>query len=217
MSGTFKREITSGDLERMSIPKRYWNVTFEGISGGPHLEKIVSYVKKLDEMRAEGAGLLLWGDNGVGKTGIAVVIAKEYRRRGNTVYFLEYAGLRDSVIRNEMFDSSVTCLERAKTVDVLVLDDVGKGREDTRAYLERLFDEIIRVRNSRKLVTIMTTNMDPYAGGKTGEDGVIGSQLGDKLKKSTMHSFKECIFPVFVDGADYRDLAASRLSAILVS
>lgn len=203
-----RRDLTREDMERMNIPLRYWKVSFGGISAErqrvrPEIpsaqETAQSYLEKIDEMTNEGVGLLLHGPNGTGKTSMSVVIAMEFRRRGNRVLFIEAASLKQYVINKVYFDGDEGELywDRAMSVDVLVIDDFGKGTQDKTGFGARLFDELIRHRNSEKLVTFLTTNMDTRDGSE--------NSLSRELLPSTMHSLKECVIPVEVTGDDRRD------------
>lgn len=211
-----RRELTRDDMERMRIPLRYWKVTFDGISAersrvnpdAPSAQEVVrSYLGQLEEMAEDGVGLLLHGDNGRGKTSIAVVVAKEFRRRGRSVLFIEAAQLRHYVIKNVYFDGDdgESYFDRAMSVDVLVLDDFGKGTQDKTGFGMDLFDSLIRHRNAEKLVTFITTNMNPR------------DQLPKELLQSTMHSLKECVIPVEVIGDDQRDMIGAELRSRLES
>ncbi len=153
------------------------------------------YILSSGENISEGVGLLLWGPNGTGKTSMAVVIAKELRRRFHAVLFVQASALRGSVISNEMFDEMETLWHRACNVTVLIIDDLGKGTQDRTGFGERMVDDLIRARNSNKLVTIITTNM-----AAKGDNNALSTAL----KASTMHSLKEHVVPVRVDGGNKR-------------
>jgi DNA replication protein DnaC len=196
-------------MERMCIPSRYWSAKFDEISdtGNPGMRTSVgAYIFKMEKMVEEGVGFIFFGKNSVGKTCASVVLAKELRRRGNTVLFMEASDLKRQVIEKEHFDEDETYWERAKSVDVLVLDDFGKGIMDSTGFGATLFDELIRARNARKLVTIITSNLAPSEWEK---------ELA--LKTSTMHSLKECTVPVRASGSDRRKGSAVRLQALLAN
>jgi len=198
-----RRKLTEKDLIRMRLPKRYWEVNCDGVSdvsdskeGKSPRDILTRYLRQIESMREQGLGMLLWGANGTGKTSIAAIIAKEYRRRFNPVLFIEAASLKSLVVSKEHFDEDETYWQRAMSVDVLVLDDLGKGTQDSTGFGERLIDELIRTRNANKLVTIITTNAVPR--GK-------GEALTDILKPSTLHSLKEHVMAIHVRGVDQRE------------
>jgi DNA replication protein DnaC len=205
---SYRREIDRGDLERMKVPPRYWGSTFSRLTcngGDESLRSIVGkYIRNMTEMRRAGAGFIFWGKNGTGKSCASVVVAKEYRRRGNTVLFMEASDLKRMVIDKEYFDEEETFWDRARGVDVLVIDDFGKGVMDSTGFGATIFDELIRARNSRKLVTIITSNLSNSRWERELE-----------LKASTIHSLKECMIPVQVVGADQRRDSESRLRKLL--
>lgn len=206
----FRRKLTSSDLERMRLPRRFWKVTSKGISdesidGNSPRQVAVRYADKLDEMKAKGIGLLMYGQNGRGKSGMAACIAKEFRRRGYTVLWVEAADLKRLVVDKEYFDEDETVWDRAFGVDVLILDDFGKGVIDGTGFGARLFDELIRGRNSRQRVTLITTNSHP-------------DDMRDELEllPSTMATLKEHIVPLEVIGPDLREDANRSVSEMLL-
>jgi DNA replication protein DnaC len=91
-----------------------------------------------------------------------------------------------------MFDEEQSVWDRAKSVDVLILDDLGKGVQDSTGFGARVVDDLIRHRNANRRITFITTNMTVKA-------------LEEELKPSTMHSLKECIYPVKLLGSDLRE------------
>ena len=201
----FRKPLTESDMGRMRVPKRYWECSFEEVSDNGELSpKHIAkrYLSKLREMMTRGIGILLWGPNGRGKTGVAVVVCKEARRRGYTVLFSECGDLKRCVIERIAFDEDQSMLDRARSVDLLVLDDLGKGVQDRTGFGARLLDELIRHRNANQLATIITTNMDL-------------EQLAEELKASTMHSLKECIIPAEIEGCDRRDEKKQHLLGLL--
>lgn len=206
----FRRELNAEDLIRMRIPKRFWTVKFSSVS---ELEvngisaKLVAqrYLENITDMFQRGIGLFLWGSNGTGKTSLSVLIAKEYRRRGYTVLFMEAADLKRLVIDKEYFDEDETIWDRAMHVDVLVIDDFGKGIGDSTGFGARLWDELIRARNSRQLVTFITTNAHP-------------DDLCEKLDVlvSTKASLQEHTIPLQVKGPDLRANSNEQAKEILL-
>lgn len=211
MNGTvpFQRKLTKDDLLRMRIPRRYWEVRFDEISDTPASkgvesprEIIRSYLERMAQMLRTGSGLILWGPNGTGKTSAAVVIAKAFRKHGHRVLYLEGAELKRLVFDRVAFDDEESYWERAMRVDLLIVDDFGKGTQDEKGAGARLIDELIRHRNAHRLVTILTTNMAPG---------------GEDMKAATMPSTREAmiehVMPIKVVGDNKRMDSSRELAA----
>ena len=190
-----RRHVVKEDLIRMRLPERHWRAKLskvqEGGKGRPR-EMLTRYFKKIEKVHSEGVGLLLWGPNGTGKTAAAAVVGKVFRSYNLTVLFLEAASLSQIVINNVQFDSEVSMWDRALSVDLLILDDLGKGGQDSTGFGLRKLDELLRWRASRYKITMVTTNMNLQT-------------LAAEVKPSTMHILKECLYPVLVDGVDHRE------------
>ena len=200
-----RRELTETDLMHMNLPKRFWGATIERVTtqGKPCAQAIVySYLEQVDELLDRGVGLLLWGDNGRGKTSIMSLIGKEAKRRGRSVFFYESAALKADTINKTMFSDTTSVIDRARECDVLLLDDLGKGVQDSTGFGARLLDELVRYRYARQKVTCITTNMTPSA-------------LRDELKMSTLHTMKECLLPLKVEGIDHREAEAAEIMNLL--
>ncbi len=117
--------------------------------------------------------------------------------------FVECASLKSAVIEKTAFDENQSIWDRAKSVDVLVLDDLGKGVQDKTGFGARVLDDLIRHRNASQRITFITTNMTP------------GPQMAEDLKVSTLHSLKECIIPVRIDGPDRREDSKAEILGLL--
>lgn len=206
-----RRELTQEDLERMQIPRRHWGASAEGVqamvrSGGkeePLIDVLRRYYMSMDETVGRGVGLILMGDNGTGKTGAGCFMLKELRRTGLSCLFVESASLRDHTFSRVPFDSEMTMYERMSTVDVLFIDDVGKGVRDNKGAFELLLDQLIRTRLANMRVTMASTNMSK-------------AQLAEMLKKSTMEAMLECMVPVPVFGPNLRRGSVSDLTSRLI-
>lgn len=201
-----RRKLTEDDLLRMRIPKRFWDAKLGHISndcdpnvtGGAQSAQSVArkFVLNIDDMLRRGDGLLAWGPNGVGKTCMVVAIAKEARRRGHTVMFMASAELRRLVIENEVFDATTgeRMLDRARRVDLLLFDDLGKGTLDGKEFGIRALEDLLRDRMSHCRSTFITQNVDPADAGV----------MEELVKLSTLHAMMECTVTVHVCGRDRR-------------
>lgn len=213
MKGEKLKELYKADMRWMRIPEKFWRSDIEKVSKsvGPQgraspYDVVVRYINKIYSMRKKGTGLILWGPSGCGKTSIACILAKEYRRRFFSVYYMLASELKDVVHSKEMFDENETCFSRAKGVDVLILDDLGKGVRDCQGFETGVLDEVVRKRNADNLITIITTNMQVASKDKVKnrkKDGKVNS-LDFLLNETTIECLKEHAIPVFVTGENMR-------------
>ena len=103
--------------------------------------------------------LSLHGPYGVGKTHLAVAAAAEREGQGDEVFFATVADLLDYLRSTFAPDSPIAhddLLDRIRTADVLVLDDMGAERSTPFAE-DKLF-QIVGYRYEERLPTIITTS-----------------------------------------------------------
>ena len=192
--------MTVDHLLLMRIPRRFWEVTFDQIE--PDLKEVLrNYLRNLDTMLDGGNGLLLWGENGRGKTSSACFVAMEARRTGASVLMLTSASLIESVLEKTEVEEGLL-LDRARTVDFLLLDDLGKEHPGKSGFADRVLENLLRERAAARLATFITTNMSPEG-------------LSERYKKSMLEVMKETMLPVKVEGKNYREEARENLTKAL--
>jgi DNA replication protein DnaC len=108
--------------------------------------------------------LLLSGDLGVGKTGLAIALVKKALAAGKSAVFRPFVELLSDIRATYRTHDGSTpdeadLLGACKGVDVLALDDIGAARVTGWAQ-ERLF-EILNHRYNERRRTILTTNLGP--------------------------------------------------------
>lgn len=188
-----KIQLTKEHLGRMRLPKRFWKVSFGDIlpDSSEHKKIIKNYLSTIKDRFNDGCGLFLWGNNGTGKTSCAAVVAKEARRQGYLVLFVRSTSLRDGIINGEMFDDSNTLYDRMRSVDLLIIDDLGKEySKEMGSYNEKMYEDLLRLRLDELKSTIITTNMN-------------FGKLKEKYKESMIKLMKGYYVPVEVKGHDY--------------
>lgn len=183
--------LTAEHFLLMRMPERFWRVKFDQIE--PRLRGVVrSYLRNLDDALDNGDGLLLWGKNGRGKTSAACYVAKEVRRTGASVLIITAASLIESVLEKVETEDGAPLIDRARTVDFLLLDDLGKEHKGKSSWAARVLETLFRERSANKLSTFITANSSP--------DG-----LRERYKVSMMEVLKEIVVPVQVTGDNRRD------------
>lgn len=188
----YRGRLTTEHFLLMEMPQRFWNVKFEEIAPGLR-EVIREYLRNMHEMLDRGDGLLLWGENGRGKTSACCFVAKEVRRTGASVLVMTAARLIDSEMESVKGVGS-SFMDRARTVDFLVLDDLGKEHQGKGEWSERLLESLLRERSGARLATFITANMGP-------------EHLRQRYKPSLVEMLKEITYPVCVEGENKRDRA----------
>src|ERR1700739_279614 len=159
-------------MERARIPKRYEHCDFEsyatdladGKTWTAQHEQALKQAKLLTQAfvrdyPATEKGLLLMGPSGVGKTHLAVAALKELIRRGHGGRCCGYRGLRKEnqagyTRRSESTEMGV--LEPIRTVELLVLDDLGASKPS--AWVLDIIGLVLNARYNERRMTILTTN-----------------------------------------------------------
>jgi DNA replication protein DnaC len=155
-----RRPLTRDDLVRMNLPDGFWRAKIQGVPESVRAV-IERYMRRIDEMIARPAGILLHGGAGVGKTGIAAVIAKEARARGFTVYFVPVWELREAFRNRVQFDPDTLVIDRCRDVDLLVLDGLRDADAKAPMFGARELEDLVGSRGARRHPTIITTQLAP--------------------------------------------------------
>lgn len=116
--------------------------------------------------------LLLMGDAGLGKTHLALSIARETLGRGCDVLYCSAAGVFKK-IEAEHFElpRSAETLERLKTCELLVLDDLGA--EFNGPFVSSALYDLINTRLNARRHTVYTSNLT--------EEREITRRYGEKI------------------------------------
>jgi len=203
------------------IPKRYehcelsnFTADFPGADRSIALAQISAsrFVQEFDPR--DGAGLLLIGGIGTGKTHLAVGILKELiAARGSACLFCDYRELLKQ-IQNSYNDSvQATELQVLRPVfeaEVLLLDELGAVKPS-----EWVWDTVSLILNTRyndNRTTIITTNFaDEPAGNVTRSSSLSSARtaareetLGDRIGERMRSRLQEMCRIVKMDGPDFR-------------
>lgn len=147
------------DLFRSAnVPERYTDKSLENFIQfrQPDAFKTTStFLQKWDEAKKTGRGLIFVGDVGTGKTHLSFAVFNELVRRGVKGLAVTVPDLMDE-LRPRSEEKQIEQLEALKTVDILLLDDLGAQR-NTPWVTERLFI-IINARYNNLKPTIITSN-----------------------------------------------------------
>lgn len=158
---------------------------------------VINYINKLDTMFKITSGIFFNGSNGVGKTMLSCVIAKEaYRHRYTTrrCTFIDYIdkytkvwSARSSEEKESVEDILYTYY---KAVEFLILDEVGK--EIDSKVSAPILEDLLRYREDNGLVTIICTNLSKEV-------------MLERYGNSCMSLLRGNCIPVTIDSKDLRN------------
>jgi DNA replication protein DnaC len=191
MATQFRRTLEAPDLVRMNLPEAYWRANVATVPESVR-PAVTRYLTKMDEMMTRGAGLMVLGAPGVGKTAIAALAAKEARMRGYTVYFTTVWELREGIRSMMQFDGEMTLMERAQAVDMLVLDDIRPDDLDKGWFGRSEIEALAAYRAARRKVTIITAQAESF------------TDFASKVK-ALVRATEETVVPLIVVGPNLRE------------
>ncbi len=188
-----RRQRIADILGRSGIKKRYLSRSFENFIVNDVNRKAYeiakSYVDNWQENKDKGEGLYFEGTCGTGKTHLAVAIAMKLINQGVPVICKTSIDLLASIKQSYERDSTVNeedVIEAYNTVDLLVIDDLGKERATE--WSVPILYRIINDRYENMLPTVITTNYNT-------------DDLIDKLNASNDNEKAEAIISRFKGSA----------------
>lgn len=185
-------------LGKSGIKKRYLSRTIDSFSvtaeNKKSFEVATDYIKNFREYFTQGKGLYLEGPCGTGKTHLAIAIALAIINTGVPVICKTSIDILGDIKRCYERNSEVTeeeVLEAYKTVDLLIIDDLGK--EQVTEWSVPVLYSILNERYEALLPTIITTNYNTTAlaeklsaKGDTETAAAIISRFVESYKRVTM-------------------------------
>lgn len=145
------------------------------------------YAENFDKIRKEENNwLVLLGEPGCGKTHLSMAVANVLLNKGIPVlYFQHVEGTNEikSMIKNEN-ESVHSKISDMKKVDVLIWDDMFKGREKPTDFILETIFEVINYRYLNLLPTIISSEKIPEQ--LLEIDKAIGSRILERGKGHTV-------------------------------
>lgn len=190
-------------LKSARIPRRYVHCELSNFDAHTDSQRraLKLATRLVDQFPVVEKGLLFHGDNGVGKTHLAVALMKEaIRRKGARAVFFETRDLlklvRDTY-NNQVEATELEVLKPVLEAELLVLDDIGAEKKSP--WVEETLGLVVNTRYSERRVTVFTTNLSDS---ENTEPNSVALQLGLRIRSR----LKEMCEWVEMAGPDTREL-----------
>ena len=190
-------------IKNSKMSNRNLNYKFENFEVNSNNKKVYQSLKEYSEKLAnsvERKGLILVGNNGVGKTHLACSIANELIKNGIPIIYGTLINLLAELKNTYDVDNNISEMEIIKLyekVDLLIIDDLGKEKPSEWG-LEKLFT-IINSRYENNLPVIITTN---YNQNSLAERLSLNSEI--ETAKSIISRLYEMCYLVKINDIDHR-------------
>lgn len=190
-------------IKNSKMSKRNLSYKFDNFELNTRNEKVFNNLKSYSKRLVnciEKKGLILVGNNGVGKTHIACSIANKLIENGIPVIYGTLINLLAELRNSYEIDNNISEMEIIKlyeNVDLLIIDDLGKEKPSEWG-LEKLFT-IINSRYENNLPVIITTNYN--------QNSLIKRlSINEELEtaKSIISRLYEMCYLVKIDDIDHR-------------
>jgi len=184
------------------IPRDFWEVKDGDITHNREVfDAIVKpYCSKMRQARRRGYGLMLYGDNGAGKTIFMSYILGEAIKKKFTTYYTTAPQLDHDLKRGFNDKYAAKRLDWMLGSDFMVLDELGKERHrEGDSWSRGQIERVLKQRFDNSLCTLIGTNAD---------ESTITSLYGESVASVLAGKYEN----VMLEAGDYREKMRDRMA-----
>ena len=168
--------------QRSGVPDRFRNATLDnwrpvGAAQDAVLTAVRAYAESSESALQSGRGLILLGAVGVGKTHLAVGVTQKVIASGHAATFVRVGDLFAAIKRSFNPDAAAFDDENLRSVQFLILDDLGASRGTD--WETSVLHDLLAHRYDHRLPTIVTTNESDF-------DRVVGERIADRFDENAL-------------------------------
>lgn len=182
-----------------SLNMAYYEDTVDprlGVSPRQHMQDIVTYCREYaQQFSPTNESLLLQGPTGVGKTHLALAIARVVTEKGFSVVYGSMLPLLRQLENEQFGRAEGDSMQHLTTCDLLVLDDLGM--EFDTAFSRSCIYNVLNARLLEGRPTIISTNLSAAA---------LQEKYGDQITSRIVGGF----VPLLCVGKDVRQIIRRR-------
>lgn len=155
-----RRKLNPTDYRLMAMPKKFQGSQLGGVHPSVR-DKVKRLLWRSPEMFQKGANIIVSGHPGSGKSSVASLFARGFRAYNIPSFWTDVWRLREQIRERERYgqDGDLSMMQRVRTVEVLVIDDLKNTKMDGWFSLDDLTN-LVRTRHENMLPTIITTSME---------------------------------------------------------
>ena len=189
-----EKAITNVVLDKLfdvgNIPPKFRGCTVDQVPDECEYKKLLqSWVRNIKRYVDAGKWLIMYGPFGTGKSATAAIILREVLLHNGSAFMLDQSELVDYKLNSNHVPFGSFALEDVvKNSNILLLDDVGSGRD--KDIVVELIEWLCVSRYNHKKSLIVTTNLDVY-----------GPKIGQFFTGKVMSLFEE--MGTIIDMNDY--------------
>lgn len=153
-------------LEQSGLGRRFFGRTFDNFEINDANKRAFLVCRQIATRFDGRKGVVLAGDNGIGKTHLAAAIVNELAAQGRIVYFGNIVDIKARVYGGFGDNSVEAVVRKMLECDLLCIDDLGKekmGRNPEGDYMRELVYKLINRLYEDDRGVVITTNLDAAA------------------------------------------------------